>query len=138
MEGGEAEAKKKEEDDSDTEFLNKEVLQQAEIKKLLLRILLFAVVILALLIVIAQVIISEIGKELYMESDWLWFYVFFGSQLFGFLVVDTIAILLITCFLFKAKREDRKRQVCLAKCCWQAFIWKSDYQLTIDMTQANR
>lgn len=71
--------------------------------------MLFGIVFLFLLVVIAQAVSSEIGQELYMESEWMFFYVFFGSQLLGFIVVDSIAILLITMFMLKSKNEDRER-----------------------------
>jgi hypothetical protein len=44
-----------------------------------------------------------------MEQDWTWFTVFFGSQILGFLVVDTIAIFLVTMTMLRADPKDRKR-----------------------------
>jgi len=73
-----------------------------------------------------------------MQSDWLYFYVFFGSQILGFVVVDSLAILFITIFILRSKNEDRKRQLCIAKCCWQAFVWKSDYKFVLDLVKAKR
>lgn len=113
MEGGETEegktTGKQEEEDEDEEMVNKEVLQEAEIGKLVFRFILFATIIITLLLVIVYVLNKEIGQDLYMEQDWLWFTVFFGSQLFGFLVVDTIAILFVTCCLLKSSESNKSR-----------------------------
>lgn len=62
----------------------------------------------------------------------MWTNVFFGSQVVGFMIIDSLVIFILTLTVMKADKKDLKKQTYIARFAWQAFVWERDYRYVLE------